>query len=67
MSSQQIKRLLAPPNHEEARQKTVIFLNSRFQSLDDLDDLESLVLKAKRLNDKLQANVRLYELYFPYE
>jgi hypothetical protein len=58
MSSQQIQTLLAPPNNEEARQRTVIFLNSRFQSLDDLDDLKSLVLEAKRHNDELQANVR---------
>jgi hypothetical protein len=58
MTSQQIQTLLAPPNIEEARQKTVFLLNSRFQSLDDLEDLDSLVSEAKRHNDELQARVR---------
>jgi hypothetical protein len=66
MSSKQVRALLAPPSNEEACQKTVIFLNSRLQSFDNLDDLESLVLEARQLNDELQTNVRIYGLYFPY-
>ena len=61
MSSQQIQTLLAPPNNEEAHRRTVTLLNSRSRSLNDLDDLESLVLEAKRRNDELGANVRPYE------
>jgi hypothetical protein len=58
MTSQQIQTLLARPNIEEAHQQTVILLNSRFQSLDDLEGLDSLVSEAERHNDELQARVR---------
>lgn len=63
MSSQQIQTLLAPPNGKEADQKTVTFLNSRFQSLDELDDIELVVSEARQRNDELQVNVRSYDPY----
>ena len=66
MISQQIQTLLAPPNLEESCQKTTNFLNSGFQSMDDLDELESLVLKAKAHNDELRANVRVNKPGVPH-
>ena len=65
MSSQQIQALITPPNNEEAHQRTITLLNSSLHSLNDLDDVESFVLKAKQHHDELQANVRPYESCFP--
>ncbi|KAF8058265.1 TIP-1 family-domain-containing protein [Lyophyllum atratum] len=59
MTSQQIRTLLAPPNVQDANQKTVTLLNARFQTLDDLDELESLVLDAQERNDDLQSKLSL--------
>jgi len=58
MTSQQIQTLLAPPNTEEARQKTLTFLNSQFQSLDNIDDIGLLVSEAEQHHDALQVDVR---------
>lgn len=66
MSSQQIQTLLAPPSDGEAQHKAAVFINSRFQSFDHLDNLASLVVEAKQHNDELQANVRPYECCFLY-
>ncbi|KAG5648249.1 hypothetical protein DXG03_006207 [Asterophora parasitica] len=57
MISTQIQTLLAPPNLKDSHQKTVILLNSRYQTFDDLDELESLVLDAQRRNDELQSKL----------
>lgn len=62
MTSQQVRTLLEPPNAEESNVKTISFLNSRFESLNDLNELESLVLLAQQRNDELQTNVRSYQL-----
>ncbi|KAF8225806.1 hypothetical protein L208DRAFT_1425343 [Tricholoma matsutake] len=59
MSSQQIQTLLAPPSDGEAQHKAAVFINSRFQSFDHLDNLASLVVEAKQHNDELQANLSL--------
>ncbi|KAG6814039.1 hypothetical protein H0H92_003889 [Tricholoma furcatifolium] len=59
MTSLQIKSLLTPPNVLQANEKAVAFLDARFQSLDDLDGLETLVLDAQRRNDELQAKLSL--------
>ncbi|KAG6919592.1 hypothetical protein DXG01_004256 [Tephrocybe rancida] len=61
MTSLQIKTLLAPPDLRTANQKSVDFLNRRFQSLDDLDELETLVLDAQQHNDDLQTKLSLSE------
>jgi hypothetical protein len=52
----QIQSLLDPPNIQDSCQKTVLFFNS--QSFDELDELESLVLEAKKRKEDLQINVR---------
>ncbi|KAG6866033.1 hypothetical protein C0991_009442 [Blastosporella zonata] len=57
MTSVQIQTLLAPPDTPKANQKSVAFLDNRFQSLDDLDELETLVLVAQHRNDNLQAKL----------
>lgn len=62
MTSQQVRTLLEPPNAEESNVKTISFLNSRFESFNDLNELESLVLLAQQRNDELQTNVRSYQL-----
>lgn len=62
MTSQQVRTLLEPPNTEESNVKTISFFNSRFELLDDLNELESLVLLAQQRNDELQTNVRSYQL-----
>ncbi|KAJ7275473.1 TIP-1 family-domain-containing protein [Mycena haematopus] len=57
MTSAQIRALRAPPNIQEANHNAVLFLNSKFQSLDDLDALENAVLEAKQRDDQLKANL----------
>ncbi|KAF7367286.1 hypothetical protein MSAN_00790600 [Mycena sanguinolenta] len=57
MTSVQIRTLLAPSNIQEANHNAVFFVNSRFQSLDDLDALENAVLEAKQRDDQLKANL----------
>ncbi|GLB36487.1 putative RINT-1 / TIP-1 family protein [Lyophyllum shimeji] len=59
MTSQQIQALLAPPNVPDANLKVVNLLNSRFQTVDDLDELEALVLDAQQRDDELQSNLAL--------
>ncbi|KAJ7785875.1 TIP-1 family-domain-containing protein [Mycena metata] len=60
MTSVQIRTLLSPPNLAPAENNAVFFVNSRVQSLDDLDGLEDLVLEAKQRDEQLKANVRQY-------
>ena len=57
MASSEIQDLLAPPSSESAVQKTVNLLDSRFTSLDQLDELESAVLQAQNRCDDLQEKV----------
>ncbi|KAJ6519399.1 TIP-1 family-domain-containing protein [Mycena sanguinolenta] len=57
MTSVQIRTLLAPPDIQEANHNAVFFVNSKFQSLDDLDALENAVLEAKQRDDQLKANL----------
>ncbi|KAJ7169459.1 TIP-1 family-domain-containing protein [Mycena filopes] len=59
MSSVQIRTLLSPPNVPEAHHNAVSFVNSRFQTLDDLDALESVVLEAKQHDEQLKANLSI--------
>lgn len=57
MTSQQFKTLLTPPNIGKSSQDAAILFNTRFQTFDDLDELESLVLDAQQRNDSLQSKV----------
>ncbi|KAJ7042676.1 TIP-1 family-domain-containing protein [Mycena alexandri] len=59
MSSVQIRTLLSPPNVPEAQHNAVFFVNSRVQSLDDLDGLEDLVLEAKQRDEQLKAKLAI--------
>lgn len=59
MTSQLIQTLLEPPSIESAQQKTLLLLNSRFQSLQDLDDLD-IFERALTLRDDLKSQVRPY-------
>jgi hypothetical protein len=58
MSSSQIKVLLAAPDLDQADRVTTETLNAQFQSIEDLDQLESLVLQAKQSHDQLIPKVR---------
>ncbi|THU91630.1 RINT-1 family protein [Dendrothele bispora CBS 962.96] len=55
MTSQQIIDLLAPPSTKDANQDTVLFLNSKFHSLEDLDGLETLLQDAERRDNELAS------------
>ena len=57
-SSQQIQALLEPPDVEEANRRAVLFLNSKFQSVDDLKGLELEVSEAQKRSDALKSKVR---------
>ncbi|KAJ7124750.1 TIP-1 family-domain-containing protein [Mycena crocata] len=59
MTSLQIRSLLSPPNVAEANHNAVFFANSRFNSLDDLDALENVVLEAKQRDEELKANLAI--------
>ncbi|KAJ6604224.1 TIP-1 family-domain-containing protein [Mycena vulgaris] len=59
MTSVQIRSLLSPPNVQEANHNAVFFVNSRFQSFNDLDGLENAVLEAKQREDELKANLAI--------
>jgi len=58
MTSQQIQTLRAHPDVEASNQKAVLFLNSQFRSLEDLDELETVTLQAQQRSDDLKAKVR---------
>ncbi|KAJ7356913.1 TIP-1 family-domain-containing protein [Mycena albidolilacea] len=57
MTSVHIRTLLAPPNIQEANHNAVFFLNSRFNTLDDLDALENAVAEAEQRDEQLKANL----------
>ncbi|KAF7340034.1 hypothetical protein MVEN_01921300 [Mycena venus] len=59
MTSVQIRALLSPPNIQEANHSAVFFVNSRFQSVDDLDTLENTVLEAKQHDEQLRTNLAI--------
>ncbi|KAJ7462806.1 TIP-1 family-domain-containing protein [Mycena galericulata] len=59
MSTLQIRSLLSPPNLQEANRDAVFFINSRFQSLDDLDGLENAVSEAKQRDEGHKANLAI--------
>jgi hypothetical protein len=58
-TSQQIKGLLKPPNLRESHRKILDVVNSRFQSLEDLSDLEEIVEQARRQDEELKHKVGL--------
>jgi hypothetical protein len=62
MTSQQIQTLLAPPNTEESYQQTLLFLNSRFKSLDELNELDTSVEDSLQRQDDLSSQVRSHPL-----
>ncbi|KAJ7923065.1 TIP-1 family-domain-containing protein [Mycena leptocephala] len=59
MTSVQIHTLLQPPHVPDANHNAVFLINSRFQSLDDLDGLENAVLEAKQRDEQLKANLAI--------
>lgn len=62
MTSQQIQTLLAPPNTEESYLQTQLLLNSRFKSLDDLDELDTSVEDSLGHRDYLGSQVRFHTI-----
>jgi hypothetical protein len=58
MSVTQIQSLLAPPSKESAEAKTLEYLNSHFNTLDDLVDLDTLVEGETARRDAVAAQVR---------
>ena len=57
MTSAQIHRLLVPPDVQASRRKILLYLDSKFNSLGDLGDLESTVADAQQRNDELKSQV----------
>ncbi|KAJ6501627.1 TIP-1 family-domain-containing protein [Mycena vitilis] len=57
MTSVQIRALLSPPDVAQANHKAVLYLNSTFQSLEDLDSLDNAVLEAKQHDEQLKRNL----------
>lgn len=57
MSSDRIKALLNPPSHEQSKYRAKEALNSKFQSVDDLEGLETLVLQFNQRHDELNQKV----------
>jgi len=58
MTSQTIQTLLAPPNTEESHLQTLLLLNSRFKSLDELDELDISVEDSLGRRDYFGSQVR---------
>lgn len=65
MTSHQIRALLSPRDVHDAENKAVLFLNSKFQSLEDLNELEAAVLQAKFRHDTLKSTVRINSSFVP--
>lgn len=60
MASTSIQQLLQPPSTVDSQERALAFLNSHFQSLDQLDDEETLqrvVDDARLKRDRLRAEV----------
>jgi len=57
MSSSQLKVLLQPADIQESHNRARDSLNARFQSIDDLAELETTVLQFKERQDELKENV----------
>ncbi|KAJ2919243.1 hypothetical protein MD484_g1120, partial [Candolleomyces efflorescens] len=63
MASSEIQVLLAPPSSESAVQKAVNLLDTRFTSLDQLDELESAVLQAQSRYNDLQEKLNASQVF----
>jgi hypothetical protein len=61
MISQQIQMVLAPPNVEDARQWTLLLLNSRFKSLDELEGLDLSIEDSRRRREEFCSQVRSHD------
>ncbi|KAJ7293754.1 TIP-1 family-domain-containing protein [Mycena rebaudengoi] len=59
MASSQIHALRSPPDIAQANHSTVLYLDSRFPSLDELDGLEDAVAEAKSRDEELLSNLAL--------
>ena len=57
MASATLRTLLQPPSQDQSTQRAVDLLNSRFTSLEQLDELEDVVLEAQTRCDGLQQKV----------
>ncbi|CAA7259953.1 unnamed protein product [Cyclocybe aegerita] len=57
MSSAQIATLLKPPSSAESHTRAKDAINSRFHSVDDLHDLDSLVLQFQQRRDELASTL----------
>ncbi|KDR85307.1 hypothetical protein GALMADRAFT_204803 [Galerina marginata CBS 339.88] len=57
MSSTQIRTLLNPPSHEDSHFKAREKVNLQFRSVDDLEDLQSLVIQSQQKQDVLKADL----------
>ncbi|KAF8167795.1 TIP-1 family-domain-containing protein [Crassisporium funariophilum] len=57
MSSAHIRALLQPPQRKESQTKATETVNLRFHSVENLDDLESLLVESRLRKDELARNV----------
>lgn len=60
MASTSIQQLLQPPSTVDSQERALAFLNTHFQSLDQLDDedtLQRVVDDARLKTDRLRAEV----------
>lgn len=60
MSSNRIKVLLSPPSREQSNFKAKEALNSKFYSVDDLEELKEFVVQSQQRHDELSKNVRVF-------
>ena len=59
MSSARIQALLAAPDTEQSNKSTVLYLNSKFSSYENLEDLDAEFNELEKSQAELASNVRL--------
>lgn len=63
MSSSDIKKLLQPPNMTQSRAKAKDDTDSRFTSIEALDELETLVLEFQHRQQELAERVSIMTFF----
>jgi hypothetical protein len=58
----QIRSFLAVPKAEESELKALEYIDTRFQTFDNLNSLERFIEEAQRSNDELQAKVSIFKM-----
>ncbi|KAK7041921.1 hypothetical protein VNI00_008903 [Paramarasmius palmivorus] len=57
MTSQEIRSLLEPPSLKEPQKSTVSFIDSRFQTVEDLAGIEQVLIDAKNQHTELSTSL----------